>query len=323
VTQLFAIIDEVRKSGTSILYVSHRLDEIFQIADRATVLRGGIVVATEDVAGLTPHTLASLMVGEDVDADYRARIPDATGRPVALEGRNLTGRYLRGATFSLNEGEILGVAGLLGSGREELPYVIAGALGKAAGGEIRLASHGGDWVDASRAQGLSLPLVPAERAKEAIVHEFSVGENMTVPILDRFRSGTTVNWRKERVFVRSWIERLGIKTSSPSARITTLSGGNQQKVVMARCLGVESRVLLLCEPTAGVDIGTRIAIYERIAEEARGGLAVIVSSSDVGDLLAVCTRVIVMRDGVPVREIPHDELSEQALIHAMEGTDDA
>lgn len=155
-----------------------------------------------------------------------------------------------------------------------------------------------------------------------MIADFSVAENLTLPLLSRLRTGRRVlDGRQEAAVVDDWVDRVGIRIAGRHAPITTLSGGNQQKVVMARCLALEPEVLVLCEPTAGVDIATRLQLYDLIKEQAAQGLGVIVSSSDVGDLLALCTRVLVLRDGQVVREIAGDAITEPTLVHAMEGTE--
>ncbi len=318
VGHLFEIVAEVRRSGASVLYVSHRLDEIFEICDRVGVLRGGVLVALEDVTSLDTSALASLMVGEEVDAHYRADVQAVAGAEIALEARDVHARYLRGASIQLRKGEIVGLAGLPGSGREELPYALAGTLGWDVTGEIRVPDRSDKWVDLEGASGLGLPIVPADRAREAVIAPFTVRENLSLPILDRLRNAVSVSRGKEALLVHDWIDRLQVRTASADAPIASLSGGNQQKVVMARCLALEPPVLFLCEPTAGVDIQTRIAIYDLVAEQARQGLAVVVSSTDIGDLLAMCTRVLVFQDGLPVREIVAASLTEGVLLQAME-----
>jgi ABC-type sugar transport system ATPase subunit len=318
VTRLLEIINRVRSRGTSILYVSHRLDEVFRLADRVTVLRGGRVVETRPVAGLTPQTLAELMVGTEVDAGYRAGLAVAPDRPVVLRARDLRGRFLAGVDVDLHEGEVLGVAGLPGSGRNELPYALVGKLPGATG---QMALDGSDWQPVRKSASFDIPLVPADRARESVIGEFSVKENLTLSVLRRFRRFGLVRSRSERKLAAEWFSAIEVKAASPDDLITTLSGGNQQKVMMARCLARDPRVLVLCEPTAGVDVGTRQAIYEFIATRARAGLSLVVSSSDTGDLLALCTRVLVMCNGQVVREIAGDEITERALVHAMEETE--
>jgi ribose transport system ATP-binding protein len=320
VARLLEIIKGVRERGTSILYVSHRLDEVFEIADRVTILRGGRVVQTRAVAGLNTQGLAELMVGADVDAAYRAELPAADAHPVVLRARNIRGRFLAGVDMSLREGEVLGVAGLPGSGRDELPYVLAGSF-PGATGEMQL--DGGEWLPVRKSAAFDIPIVPADRNRESVFREFSVGENLTISVLDRFRRLGWMRRRPERELVDEWMGTVAVHTAGPDALITTLSGGNQQKVMMARCLARDPRVLVLCEPTAGVDVGTRQAIYEFIAGRARAGLSLVVSSSDTGDLLAICTRVLVMCNGRVVRELSGGEIGEQALVHAMEETEQA
>lgn len=320
VAELLAIVRDVRDAGTSILYVSHRLDEVFEIADQVTVLRGGRVVRTRPVRGLDVQALAELMVGTGVDAGYRAGLPAADERPVVLRARNVRGRFLRDVAVELREGEVLGVAGLPGSGRDELPYALAGALAGAAG-QVELAGQG--WLPLRKSAAFDIPIVPADRAREAVIGEFSVAENLTISVLDRFRFHG-FGWlrrRPERELVEDWMDVISVKAAGSGAPVTTLSGGNQQKVMMARCLARDPRVLVLCEPTAGVDVGTRQAIYEFIAGRARAGLSLVVSSSDTGDLLAICTRVLVMCNGRVVRELAGDQITEQALLSAMEETE--
>jgi ABC-type sugar transport system ATPase subunit len=315
VTRLLEIIERVRSRGTSILYVSHRLDEVFRLADRVTVLRGGRVVQTRPVAGLTTQTLAELMVGSQVDVGYRAGLTVPPDRPVLLRARDVRGQFLAGVDVDLAVGEVLGVAGLPGSGRDELPYALAGAL---PGGTGRISVDGSEWQPIRRSASFDIPLVPADRAGEAVISEFSVKENLTLSVLRRFRRFGLLRRRPERQLADRWTRAIEVKAASPDDLITTLSGGNQQKVMMARCLARDPRVLVLCEPTAGVDVGTRQAIYEFIAARARDELSLVVSSSDTGDLLALCTRVLVMCNGKVVRELVADEITEQALVHAME-----
>jgi ABC-type sugar transport system ATPase subunit len=320
VDRLLEIVREVRRGGTSVLYVSHRMDEIFDIADRVTVLRGGRVIGTRDVADLTPQTLATMMVGEDVDLSTRREAPRAA-RPAALEARDVRAGVLRGVSFTLGAGEVLGIAGLPGSGRETLPYAIAGAWPEPVSGALRLPAQSGEWVDLADGGGARIPLVPANRTSEGVISAFSVTENLTLPLLGRLRGRAAIGRRHEAELVEGWIDRLGIRTAGSDAPITTLSGGNQQKVVMARCLALGSPVIALCEPTAGVDVGTRMQLYDLIAEQARAGVGVIVSSSDEGDLLGMCTRVLVLRHGTVATELIGDEITEPNLLHAMEGSD--
>src|SRR3954467_2446478 len=188
VERLFAMVREVQRAGTSVLYVSHRLDEIFEIADRVTVLRGGRVVTTRPVAEVDARGLASLMVGADVDPDYRAPVAARPVAPVVLEAREVTGTRLRGVDLDVHEGEILGIAGLAGSGMQELAYALAGKAPSTVSGRIRVRACAPDWLQIADAERLDIPLVPADRGREGIVAEFSVAENMSLSALGRLRS---------------------------------------------------------------------------------------------------------------------------------------
>lgn len=321
VARLFDIVREIRDAGASVLYVSHRMDEIFALADRVTVIRGGRRIATRRVAELTHRSLAELMAGEAMETTaHRPQPPSAPDESV-LEVRDLWAGPLRGIGFSLARGERLGITGLVGSGHEVVPYAVSGAYTGPVRGRVRLPERARRWVDAKDAGGLGIPLVPADRASEGVIGDFSVGENLTLPLLDRLRARAgRLHRRRESSLAEEWIRRVGVRTAGRGARITTLSGGNQQKVVMARCLAQQPPVLVLCEPTAGVDIATRLQLYDLIERQADDGMGVIVSSSDTQDLLALCTRVLVVRDGRVVREISGRDITEPALIHAMEGT---
>lgn len=313
---LLETVKQLRERGDSVLYVSHRLDEVLEIADRVTVLRGGEVVASRDVAGMDGQGLAELLVGDRVDANYRCEPRDLRDAPVVLRARGVRGRYLAGMDLELREGEVVGIAGLPGSGREELPYAIAG-MAPDASGEIWF---GDAWMPLKEARRLNIPLVPADRGSEGVIDGFSVAENISISTLDSLATGPIIRHSSENAAAEGWIDAVQLKASSPDAGIDSLSGGNQQKAVIARCLMREPRVLSLCEPTAGVDVGARRAIYELILERARAGLGVIVASTDVGDLLAVCTRVLVLCNGLTERQLDQHELDEATLIRAMEET---
>ncbi|MEV0227240.1 sugar ABC transporter ATP-binding protein [Streptomyces sp. NPDC050704] len=333
VARLFDIVREIRDAGAGVLYVSHRMDEIFALADRVTVIRGGRRIATLPVADLTPRSLAELMAGEEseeaeaeeggeeMETDHRPGSPSGPAEAV-LEVRDLWAGPLRGVGFELARGERLGITGLVGSGHEVVPYAVCGARTGPVRGRLRLPERSERWVEARDAGGLGLPLVPADRSGEGVIGDFSVGENLTLPLLDRLRARVgRLHRGREGALAEEWIERVGVRTAGRGARITTLSGGNQQKVVLARCLAQRPPVLVLCEPTAGVDIATRLQLYDLIERQAEEGMGVIVSSSDTQDLLALCTRVLVVRDGRIVREISGRDITEPALVHAMEGTE--
>lgn len=318
VERLYQIVKRVRAQGAGVLYVSHRLDEIFNLADRVTILRGGCRVDTRDVAGLSKQELVELMLGPAAESTYRVPATAASSQDKALEVRNLSGLYVADVTFEVARGEVVGIAGLPADGRDELPRLLTDRR-RIAGGQLRLPSSGDDWTAVSKHQGDDLVLLPPDRGREGIIGPMSVAENLSLSVLGRFGSALRLHRGDEQHFVEDWIAALDIRTAGPNAPITSLSGGNQQKVLFGRSLGRRPQVLIMCEPTAGVDIGARLAIYDLIAVQATKGLSVIVTSSDIDDLLATCTRVLVLREGVVATELSGDELTEQQLVHAMEG----
>ena len=319
VGRLFEIVRNLRRAGAGILYVSHRLDEIFALADRVTVLRNGRSVASSRVSDITKPQLVEMMLGREMEAEYRAPVPDHVDDNVVLQVRGLAGRFVKDVSFSLARGEILGIAGLPTSGRDELPRLLTDRTDGVIAGEVRLPGRDADWHPAHGWSSDGIALLPPDRAREGIVPAMSVGENLSLSVLDRLGSPVRLSHRQERGLWSTWIDQLSVMTEGPQASIATLSGGNQQKVLFGRTLARRPEVMVLCEPTAGVDIGARHAIYELVAEQVRTGLSVLVASSDTGDLLALCTRVLVLDDGVVVQELIGDGLTEHQLVRAMEG----
>jgi ABC-type sugar transport system ATPase subunit len=315
VDHLLKIVREVQRLGASVLYVSHRLDEIFEIADRVTVLRDGRLAGTYPVGELNQQSMAELMVGDRVNAGFRLDRPSAAGADPVLSVHGISGTTLDGFSCEVRKGEILGVAGLAGSGAEEISYLLSGVRPTTAG-EVMTA--GGQWEPASQLRALAIPLVPADRAGEGVIVNFSVAENLTLSVLDRLqRSGRLVH-ALERELVADWITRLEVKTAGAGSPVTSLSGGNQQKVVIGRCLAKNPEVLILAEPTAGVDVGTRQAIYTLVGALADEGLAVIVTSTDTTDLIALCSRVIVLANGRIAGQLEGADINEHLLLTSME-----
>jgi ribose transport system ATP-binding protein len=321
VKRLFAIVRELVAGGTSVLYVSHRLDEIFELAERVTVLREGRHVATRQVAELKPRELSALLVGHAVDDLAPRERPPETGQDPVLTVSGLRSTFVADLSFTVAPGEVLGFAGLLGSGREEVPYAVAGALTPPAAGTFRVRGKEASRLDPGRAQRLGIAFVPADRAREGSVAEFTVAENITLPKLSSYTRAGVLDSGRERGEVGDWIARLDIRPPVPARRFPQLSGGNQQKAVVARALGLEPAVLVLAEPTAGVDVGARQLIYRLVRSTAESGLGVLVSSSDVDDLMNLCDRVIVLHNGRAVRELAQHQMTQANLLHAMEGAD--
>lgn len=318
VSRLLEIVREVKASGTSVLYVSHRLDEVFEISDRVTVLRDGRRIATQPSSTLNTQSLAELMVGANVDAHVRATYPSTAAPGVAFRATALKGKYLNGVSLDVHVGEVVGIAGLPGSGAEEIPLVAAGVHTYPVTGEVAFPQIDGRTHAATAPGRPRAPIVPSDRSREGVIAEMSVKENLSLSALGTLSKGAVLQHDREDALISEWFENVNVKASSPDTSIMSLSGGNQQKVVLARCMAVEPQLLVLTEPTAGVDVGTRQSIYELIGERARSGLSVLVSSTDAGDLIALCHRVLVVSNGSIVAELSGNAITEHELLWRME-----
>lgn len=286
--RLFKLVRKLEEQGVGVVYISHRLEEVFELADRVTVLRDGLKVTTADVADLTPDDVVRAMVGRDVKRFRREPTPRAEEAPVEFEFED---DGLAPGRIELRPGEIVGLAGVIGSGRSQVLATLFGAAGKARVGGVRVGSP-------HHAIDLGMFLVPEDRKLSGLVLELSVRENLAMAILPRLLvAGLFVNAGKERREALRWVESLNLRPPQPEKRVRELSGGNQQKVVVGKALATELRVLLLDEPTRGVDVGARSEIYGVIDGLAREGMAILVASSDTDELVGLCDRVMVFRGG--------------------------
>jgi len=307
---LFAVIDQLRTEGVSFIYVSHRLEEIARIADRIVVLRDGRWVASHESAQVPVSQLIEDMVGRNLERLFPAA--DEPGSEEVLQVNGLTGNGFRDVSFSVRAGEILGIAGIVGAGRTELVRAIAGADPVAAGSvsvngtPLRL----GDPLTAIRA---GIALVPEDRKAEGIVLDMPIADNIAVTNLDRLAEGGWVKPGRVRATAQSAIARLQVK-GAPEQHVRALSGGNQQKVVIAKWLERKPKVIILDEPTRGIDMGARAAIYEVIADLARAGMAVIVVSSELEEVLGLSHRVMVLSRGEQRGVLVGDEASDHAIM---------
>jgi ribose transport system ATP-binding protein len=308
VDHLFAFVDRIRRDGIAVLYVSHRMDEIRRIADTVTILRDGAHILTTPVTQITLEQIIEAIVGRRVNAfAHRARVVDRSGAPL-LDVQGLSGDGKpAGVSLHLHPGEILGIAGLLGAGRSELARAILGIEAPRAG-SIRLHGKIVPRGAPRAAIAAGIALIPEDRRTQGLILEHSVFANLTLPTIDRLSRHGFVDDEQARAQTRDLIDRLRIKVASPMLPVKTLSGGNQQKVVLAKWLAAEPEVLILDEPTAGVDIGSKGEIVELIRAVADAGKGVIVISSELAELLSVSDRILVMHAGRVVREIGRQEI---------------
>ena len=319
---LFAVIRGLRADGVSVLYVSHHLSELFAVCDRVTVMRDGRTVACRPMAEVTRLELVSLMLGRDageIEAEGATGFEGAAegGRQVVLEVEGLSdGGALRSASFVVHRGEIVGLAGLLGSGRSEAARAVFGLAPGAAGRrEVRGRPVSYDGPRGAIADGLGL--LTEDRKRDGIVPGLSVRENLTLAAVRRLARGWTIPRGEERALARRLAERLGVRMAGLEQPIRELSGGNQQKVLLARWLAVDPQLLMLDEPTRGVDVGAKREIQRIVGELARRGVGVLLISSEFEELVEGAHRVVVLQDGRTVATLEREALSEDALIHAV------
>jgi ribose transport system ATP-binding protein len=318
---LFELVGRLKARGISIIYISHRMDEIYRIADRITILRDGRRLFTERVADVTPEQIVEGIVGKKIEGQLSYRERDrAAAAEALLETRNLQcGRRVRDVSISLLAGEIVGLAGLMGSGRTELARALFG-IDRLESGEILIRGQRIEITSPQQAVTAGIALVPEDRRAQGLVLDHSVRENLLLPLLEKIRRGLLLSSSAAREVSDALIKRFSVKVTDPGRPVRLLSGGNQQKVVIAKWLGTEPDVLILDEPTAGVDIGTKSEILDMIRALADDGKAVIVISSEYPELLAVSDRVLVLRDGAVVQDLPRSEIpDEEALQLAVQG----
>jgi ribose transport system ATP-binding protein len=318
---LFALVQRLKERGISIIYISHRMDEIFRITDRITVLRDGRHILTENTAALTMNQVIDAIVGQSMEQafEWRERSVDRSVAPL-LQVRNLSaGTRVRDVSFDLYPGEILGLAGLMGSGRTELARAIFG-FDRVDRGEILIRDQRVDIGNPEEAIGAGVSLVPEDRRMQGLVLDHSVKNNLLLPLLDRLDRAGIIDDRRGDRMAGSIVGDLRIKTSSIATTVRLLSGGNQQKVVIGKWLATEPDILIMDEPTAGVDIQAKTEILGLIRALADRGKGIIVISSELVELLAVSDRLLVLRDGHVIREIDRREIrTEEELHRAVQG----
>jgi ABC-type sugar transport system ATPase subunit len=314
--RLFGLVDDLRRRGLAIVYITHRLAEVDRLADVVTVLKDGRVTATRPNEGLSHDELVRLMVGRDIEDVFPERHEPRDA--VMLEARDLRSKdgLVEVDHFAVRAGEIVGLAGLEGSGRSTLAQLLAGVQ-RPAGGDIQLEGAAAPTAGPGKAIRAGLGYVPPDRRGQAIVPGFRVASSITQSALFQMCTGPVLRTRQERATAAEQAATFGVKTPSLDAPITTLSGGNQQKVVLGRTLCAGARVLVCDEPTAGVDIGARSEIYEHIARLAREGMAVVVSSSDLLELIGLCHRIVAIREGSISVDVPAADATEESLMRAQ------
>jgi len=310
VKNIFAAIRGAARRGSAVIFVSHRLDEVMGVADRASILRDGRLVETVATSATNERKLVTAMLGRELDALYPTRTV-AKGRR-ALTARNLSGRVANDVTFAIHQGEIVGLTGLLGMGHDEIPYLLFGAQ-IAAGGAVAVEDRPLGELTPREAIEAGMAFLPADRRHQSGIPKATLLENVSMTNGARFVRNGWLRHRAERTAVTSVLDRFDVRPADPDRLLATLSGGNQQKALLGKWLQTNPSVLLLHEPTQGVDIGSRKQILQIIAQVAAAGAAVLVASAEYEELANLCHRVLIFRHGQIARELSGDGLSEARI----------
>ena len=317
VESMFKIINQLKQNGVTIIYISHRLEEVFRISDRVSVMRDGSYVTTKNTIETSRQELINLMVGRELKESYpqRKKLPGE----VALEVRNLSGNGDRNISFSVRKGEILGISGLVGAGRTELAQLLFGAAVMKSG-EILINGQPVSIHSPSDAIQHKIGFLTEDRKGQGLFLEMAVKWNISFPIIQRISSYSLVNTKKEDEIAQKYKERINIKTPSLLQKVINLSGGNQQKVVLAKSLAAEPDILIFDEPTRGIDVGAKQEIYHLMTELAENGIAILMISSDMEELLGMSDRIIVLCEGELAGEVEKAQFSQNYILDLASGT---
>jgi ABC-type sugar transport system ATPase subunit len=315
IRRLLDLIVELKQQNTSIIYISHKLDEVFTVSDRVTVLRDGKYIGTRKATETSPDEVVSLMVGRTLKDLYfkTSHVQDET--LLLVSGLQRT-RVLTDISFRLSRGEVLGIYGLKGAGRTELSRVLFG-LDSRNSGEIRLGGQAVRVTSPVDAIHCGIGYIPEDRKNQGLLPNMSVKENMSITVLGKINRKGFIQKRRERELINRYVQRLRIRTASIETMILDLSGGNQQKVVLARWLITNPQVLILDEPTVGIDVGAKSEIYKLITELTSSGVGVILISSEIPEILGMSDRVLVMHEGTIVGEFSANEATEERIIQSI------
>jgi rhamnose transport system ATP-binding protein len=313
VERLFRVISDLRGRGIGIIYISHRLDELFQVADRVTVLRDGRTVETRPIADVDRAELIRLMVGREITTVFPKQEVPLGDVVLELRGVGCHAAGVGGVSLTVRAGEIVGLAGLVGAGRTELARVLFG-LTPADAGEILLRGRPVVIDSPARAVALGIAYVPEDRRRHGVILNMPVAPNTSLAILKRISTLGWLDFAGERTLARSFVGRLGIKVASLDAPVSDLSGGNQQKVAVARWLATDPAVLILDEPTQGIDVGAKAEIHRLMGELADRGLAILMISSELPEVLGMSDRVAVMHAGTLAGVLDRTEATQEKVL---------
>ncbi len=309
---LFTAIRRLKQQNVGIVYISHRMSELEEIADRVTVMRDGEYVSTEIVKEVTREQLITKMVGRTL-GDYYIHTHKPSDEVIFKVKDYSDGKMVFGASFELKKGEVLGFAGLVGAGRSELMNAIFG-VSKKTSGELEMEGKPLKIHAVKDAMEAGIGLVPEDRKVEAIYPDQSVRYNMTIEVMKKFLNAGRYNKKTEKSIVDEYVEKMSVKLASPEQKIVRLSGGNQQKVMIGRWLATDPKILILDEPTRGVDVGAKMEIYEIIDNLAKAGVSIVMVSSELPEVLGICDRIVVMGEGKVRGVLDRDEANQEKIM---------
>ncbi|SFB60605.1 monosaccharide ABC transporter ATP-binding protein, CUT2 family [Amycolatopsis marina] len=317
--RLFRVARGLAEQGAALLFISHRLDEMYALCDRVTVLRDGAFVATERMTEIDQNTLVRRMVGRSVEQLFPRRDHVAGAEVLVVEGLTSAGVF-SDISFSVRRGEIVGLAGLVGSGRSEVARAVFGVDGRDAG-TVSVDGRTVPPADPRAAIDSGIALVPEDRREQGLVLELSIERNASLPRLRAVSPAGITRSARERELAVSWGERLSLKYGRPGDAVSTLSGGNQQKVVLGKWLATEPSVLIVDEPTRGIDIGAKVEVHTLLSDLAAEGMAILMISSELPEVLGMSDRVLVMHEGRLAAEFAGADATEEAVMRAATGSD--
>jgi rhamnose transport system ATP-binding protein len=314
VDELFTIVRQLRASGTAIVFISHRLEELFALADRVTTLRDGKYVGTRAMADVTTDDLIRMMVGRSLDELFPKQAVEAGAVVLEVAGLGVEGSFAD-VSFELRRGEILGMAGLIGAGRTNVAHALFGTE-PATTGTIKLDGQVVSIRSPDAAMALGIGYVPEDRKEHGLVLAMSIANNITLPVISTLARGGWLDRARERAAAAHGARQLEVKMASVEQQAGQLSGGNQQKVVLAKWLGTHPRVLILDEPTRGIDVGTKAAVHALMSDLAAQGMAILMISSELPEILGMSDRILVMREGRLTGQFSRAEATQEGLMAA-------
>ena len=316
--QLFALMAQLKSRGVTMIYVSHRMPEVFRLCDRISVLRDGKYVGTLERAGATEDQVVRMMIGRSVEAYLPQHAGGKQGQVVlSVKGLSSPGKF-RDVDFDVRAGEIVGFAGLVGAGRSEIAKAVFG-LDKSATGRVHFDGNPLRLGKVRPTIRRGVGLLPEDRKRQGLVLNMGGRQNFSLSMLDRLRRLGLLDKRREKTQASEYFDKLRVKTPSLDTPVAGLSGGNQQKVALAKWLGREAKLLIVDEPTRGVDVGAKAAIHQLLDQLACSGVAILLISSELPEVLALSTRVLVIRDGKMVGEVPHKDATQDRVLRLMAG----